>query len=56
MNYDIVFLLEESSIENVLNELLPKLIHPEISYICISHQGKQDLAKSIPIKLKAFTG
>nr|WP_287736585.1 hypothetical protein [Microcystis sp. M113S1] len=54
MNYNIVFLLEESSIENVLNELLPKIIPPEISYICISHQGKQDLAKSIPKKLKAF--
>ncbi|MFM8299951.1 MAG: DUF4276 family protein [Microcystis aeruginosa BS13-02] len=54
MNYDIVFLLEESSIKNVLEELLPKLIPPEISYICIIHQGKQDLAKSIPIKLKAF--
>ncbi len=38
MNYDIVFLLEESSIENVLNELLPKIIPPEISYICI-HQA-----------------
>ena len=38
----------------MLNELLPKLIPPEISYKCISHQGKQDLAKSIPIKLKAF--
>jgi hypothetical protein len=33
MNYNIVFLLEESSIENVLNELLPKIIPPEISYI-----------------------
>jgi hypothetical protein len=41
MNYDIVFLLEESSIKNVLEELLPKLILREISYICISHQGKQ---------------
>ena len=37
MNYNIVFLLEDSSIENVLNELLPKIIPPEISYICISH-------------------
>lgn len=40
MNYAIVFLLEESSIKNVLEELLPKLIPPEISHICISHQGK----------------
>jgi Domain of unknown function (DUF4276) len=54
MSYDLIFLLEESSIENVLTELLPQLIPTKISYICISHQGKQDLAKSIPIKLKAF--
>ena len=54
MSYDFVFLLEEPSIKNVLDELLPKLIPDEIIYICISHQGKQDLAKSIPKKIKAF--
>lgn len=54
MSYDLVFLLEESSLENVLKERLPKLIPEEINYICISHQGKQDLARSIPIKLRAF--
>jgi hypothetical protein len=54
MSYDLIFLLEESSLENVLKEILPRLIPAKISYICISHQGKQDLAKSIPIKLKAF--
>jgi Domain of unknown function (DUF4276) len=54
MNYDVIFLLEESSLENVLKEILPKIIPDEISFICIPHQGKQDLAKSIPKKIRAF--
>lgn len=48
------FLLEERSIKIVLEEILPKLIPEHITYKCIPHQGKQDLAKSIPIKIKAF--
>ena len=54
MSYDLIFLLEEPSIENVLEQLLPQIIPPEIRYICISHQGKQDLTKSIPVKIRAF--
>ena len=54
MSYDLIFLLEEPSIKNVLEAILPQLIPDNISYICISHQGKQDLAKSIPTKIKAF--
>jgi Domain of unknown function (DUF4276) len=54
MSYNLIFLLEEPSIKNVLDKLLPKLIPDEIIYICISHQGKQDLVKSIPKKIKAF--
>ena len=54
MSYDLIFLLEEPSIKTVLEEVLPKLIPDPITYICISHQGKKDLAKSIPIKIKAF--
>ncbi|MEQ9549988.1 MAG: DUF4276 family protein [Coleofasciculus sp. G3-WIS-01] len=38
----------------VLEEILPKLIPNHITYICITHQGKQDLAESIPRKIKAF--
>ncbi len=53
MNYNLIFLLEEPSMKNVLEEILPKII-PEQSFICIAHQGKQDLAKSIPIKIRAF--
>jgi len=54
MSYDLIFLLEELSIKNVLEQLLPQIIPPKLNYICIPHQGKQDLVKSIPIKIKAF--
>ncbi|PHV63005.1 DUF4276 family protein [Cyanobacterium aponinum UTEX 3222] len=54
MSYDLIFLLEEPSLKDVLEIILPKIIPIGITYICISHQGKQDLAKSIPIKIKAF--
>ncbi|MFZ9737653.1 MAG: DUF4276 family protein, partial [Prochlorotrichaceae cyanobacterium] len=54
MSYNLIFLLEEPSIKNVLEQLLPKIIPSELTYICIAHQGKQDLTKSIPTKIKAF--
>lgn len=54
MSYDLIFLLEEPSMKTVLEIILPKLIPEHISYICIAHQGKQDLRKSIPKKIKAF--
>ena len=54
MSYDLIFLLEEPSIDNVLKTILPKIIPETVSFICIPHQGKQDLAKSIPNKIKAF--
>lgn len=55
MIYDLIFLLEEPSMKNVLETILPKLIPEHINYLCITHQGKQDLAKSIPRKIKAFS-
>lgn len=54
MSYNIIFLLEELSMRIVLDKVLPKLIPDDITYICITHQGKQDLAESIPKKIKAF--
>lgn len=54
--YDpIVFLLEERSMAEMLKILLPKIIPSNITYKCITHEGKQDLEKSIPRKLKAFS-
>lgn len=37
----------------LLEALLPRLL-PSLSFLCVSHQGKQDLEKSIPRKLKAW--
>ena len=49
----IVFLLEERSMKTLLEGLLPRLM-PDKSFICIPHEGKQDLEKSIPRKLRAW--
>ncbi len=49
----IVFLLEEGSMSDLLEGLLPRLF-PELSFLCVPHEGKQDLEKSIPRKLKAW--
>jgi hypothetical protein len=55
----IKFLLEESSMENLLNILLPKIL-PEgyaLGNNCFlrPHEGKNDLKKSIPKKVKVFS-
>ena len=49
----IVFLLEEYSMAVLLEGLLPRL-YPELTFRCISHDGKNDLGKSIPRKLRAW--
>lgn len=49
----IVFLLEERSMKILLDGLLPRLLL-ETHFICIPHEGKQDLEKSIPRKLRAW--
>ena len=38
----IVFLLEERSMKTLLDGLLPRLM-PDGAFICIPHEGKQDL-------------
>lgn len=37
-----------------LEALLPRLF-PELNFLCIPHEGKSDLEKSIPRKLRAWT-
>ena len=49
----IVFMVEEPSMKVLLENLLPRLL-PGISFRCIPHQGKRDLEKSIPRKLRAW--
>ena len=52
--YDLVFLLEERSMKEMLEVLLPRILPETIKYICIAHEGKSDLERSIPRKLKAW--
>ena len=39
--------------KELLEGLLPRIM-PELSFTCIPHEGKQDLEKSIPRKLRAW--
>ena len=48
-----VFLLEERSMKFLLEGLLPR-IFPDMMFLCIAHEGKSDLAKSIPRKLRVW--
>ena len=50
----IIFLLEERSMKEVLDIILPKILPPEIAFKTIAHSGKSDLQASIPHKLKAW--
>jgi hypothetical protein len=49
----VVFLLEEYSMKVLLEGLLPRLF-PNLRFLCLAHEGKQDLEKSIPRKLRAW--
>jgi len=50
----IVFLLEEPSMRELLDRLLPELLPRGVDFMTIPHEGKQDLEKSIPRKLRAW--
>ena len=49
----VVFLLEEYSMKALLDGLLPRLF-PDLRFQCVPHDGKGDLEKSIPRKLRAW--
>ena len=49
----VVFLLEEPSMKELLESLLPR-VFPNMEFLCIAHEGKTDLEKSIPRKLRAW--
>lgn len=50
----LVFMLEEVSMEVCLNQILPKILPNDVTFQVIPHEGKQDLEKSIPRKLRAW--
>jgi hypothetical protein len=49
-----VFLLEEPSMKALLDGFLPKVVPQSIEVITIPHEGKSDLERSIPRKLRAW--
>ena len=49
----IVFFTEELSIKVMLESFLPRL-YPNLEYLCIPFEGKQDLEKQLPIKLRGW--
>ncbi len=50
----LVFLLEEQSMKALLQGLLPRLLPEGTPFLLIAHEGKTDLEKSVPIKLRAW--
>ncbi|MDX2034025.1 MAG: DUF4276 family protein [Blastocatellia bacterium] len=50
----IVFLIEEPSMRELLKAILPTLIPSDVHWVLIVHEGKQDLERSIPRKLRAW--
>jgi len=49
----IVFLLEEPSMARLLEGLIPRMFRG-LRFLCVPHEGKHDLEKSIPRKLRAW--
>ena len=49
----LVFLLEERSMQALLEGLLPR-VFPGLDFRCVPHEGKSDLERSIPRKLRAW--
>lgn len=53
MTGQVVFLLEEPSMREFLDGLLPRLV-PGLDYVLVAHEGKSDLERSLPRKLRAW--
>lgn len=51
---EVIFLVEEPSMKEFLKVILPKVLPDGVYFRIIPHEGKQDLEKSIPKKLRAF--
>ncbi len=50
----LIFLLEEQSMKEVLDILIPPILPDNMTFQTIPHRGKQDLEKSIPRKIKGW--
>ena len=50
----LVFLVEESSMADTLDIFLPRFLPDTITFQTVPHEGKQDLEKSLPRKLRGW--
>lgn len=50
----IEFLLEETSAEIVLTEIVPKIVGEEITFRMLNFRGKHNLLKNLPDRLKGY--
>ena len=50
----LVFFLEERSMKELLDGILPKILPDGITFKTIPHEGKSDLEHSLPIKLRVW--
>ena len=50
----LIFLLEEPSMKYLLDELLPRILPPDVTFQTIPHHGKRDLERSIPRKPRGW--
>ena len=48
------FLVEEPSAEGALYNLVPKILGQDVSFTVYSHQGKLDLLKKLPSRLRGY--
>lgn len=49
----LVFMLEEPSMKGFLEGLLPR-VFPQLVFQCVAHEGKSDLERSLPRKLRGW--
>lgn len=50
----LVFFLEEPSAEEMLKAVLPRILPPTVEIIFVVFDGKQDLEKRLPMRLRAW--
>lgn len=50
----LVCFTEEESAKELLNVIIPKIAGPQVEFLCISFEGKQDLSKQLERKLKRW--
>ncbi len=51
---NLVFFVEDRSTKTMLEGLLPRLLPSSVSFTAIAFEGKSDMEKQMPIKLRGW--